>query len=46
MKLKKAEQIMLQIVVVSNPNEVLNYILYLSAKVFTQGTAISGEPIV
>ncbi|MCO5249946.1 MAG: GEVED domain-containing protein [Candidatus Kapabacteria bacterium] len=45
-EVEEGEQIMLQIVAVSNPNEVLNYILYLSGESIYSGTAISGEPIV
>jgi len=46
MEVEEGEQIMLQIVAESSPNEVLSYILYFTGENIQSGTAISGEPIV
>jgi hypothetical protein len=45
-EVEEGEQIMIQLVAESNPNEVLSYTLYLSGESIESGTAISGEPIV
>jgi hypothetical protein len=46
MEIEEGEQIMLQIVAESSPNEVLSYTLYFTGENIQSGTAISGEPIV